>query len=420
MAGRNLADWLRHQETLSPRAIDLGLDRVVRVLARLPVERPRGGVFTVAGTNGKGSTTRILEQVLLRSGLRAALYSSPHLLRYNERVRVDGLPATDAELCAAFARVDEARGDVPLTYFEFGTLAALVCFTARRCDAWVLEVGLGGRLDAVNAVDPDRSLITTIGLDHQEWLGETLEAIAAEKAGILRAGRAAYYGDQPVPAAILSRAREVGAPLACLGDAFRYEVAADAWDWHGHGRSVTGLRRPPHWSPAQFRNASLALAALADHGAPALDDVRQLDRAIADAAVPGRFQLVIREHQWVIDVAHNPQAAAVLRAQLATLPPAPTTAVISLLADKSVTGFVSELAGCASHWIVAPVDDPRTSSLARLEADLVGAGARDPERAASPAAAFARAAAITPAGGRIVVTGSFRIAAPALEWLGLY
>jgi dihydrofolate synthase/folylpolyglutamate synthase len=417
---RTLDQWLRWQEGLSPRVIDLGLDRVREVARRLPLRPPAGRVFTVAGTNGKGSTVHFLEALLRAGGFRTGLYTSPHLLRYNERVRIGGREITDEALCAAFARVEEARGDVPLTYFEFGTLAAFLSFSAAGCEAWVLEVGLGGRLDAVNLVDPDFSLITTIGLDHQEWLGDSLEAIAAEKAGILRPGRPGFYGDEPVPAAIRERAESLGCRFQCLGADFRYIPGDRTWDWTGRHHRLRGLVRPSHWTGAQYRNASLALAALAELDPGLVAQAGPTGELLAATAPPGRFQRWQAEHEWILDVAHNPQAAATLKAQLASRPPAETTVVTSLLADKAVTGFAAELATVASRWIVCPVADPRSSTPARMTAGLEEAGIRNVMAAPSPEAACELARRLTPPGGRIVVCGSFRVVAPALAWLGLY
>jgi dihydrofolate synthase/folylpolyglutamate synthase len=414
-----LGDWLRRLESLDPSRIEFGLDRVRAVLGRLDVAPPAGRVFTVAGTNGKGSTVGILDACLRACGYRVGLYTSPHLRRYTERVRVDGAEIGPGPLVAAFADVEAAAG-TPLTYFEFGTLAAFRAFTAARCDAWVLEVGMGGRLDAVNALDPDFSLITTIGLDHQEFLGSTIEAIAAEKAGIMRTGRPSFYGDRPVPDAIRRRAQAVGSPLACYGDDFGCETGPDRWRWWGGSGRRDDLPLLPGWTGAQYRNASLALAALQAFDPAAVPAAAELPRLLVDGIPAGRFQRCMHgRHEWILDVAHNPQAAAALRDQLGALPPADTTIVTALLADKAVAGFAVELAPLAARWIVCRLDGSRASPTARLVAGLAEAGVRDALTAAGPAAAFAAAAAATPPGGRIVVCGSFRLVGPALDWLGL-
>lgn len=408
----------------------MGLGRVRAVLVRLDLHPPKGRVITVAGTNGKGSTITLLHDVLLAAGSRPGLYTSPHLVNYNERIRIDDRPVGDQALMRAFEAVESARQDVPLTYFEFGTLAALLCFDRAGCDTWLLEVGLGGRLDAVNVLDADIAVITTIGLDHQEWLGDSIEAIAAEKAGILRGGSLALYGDSPLPAAIRDKAGEIGADLRVLGADFSYSRDKDnraAWSWSARepAQVIEGLRAAAHWTPAQYRNATLALAALSGLVPPSALAPSFLNPVLLRSGPPGRFQVVRREHDWILDVAHNPQAAAVLREQLATLPPTPegrreVTVVLALLADKAIAGFVGELAPAIHHWIIAGVDDPRASTQMQMREALAVAGVSVATWVGTPAAAFEEARQITPAGGRILVCGSFRIVAPALQWLGLY
>ncbi|MCL4721364.1 MAG: bifunctional folylpolyglutamate synthase/dihydrofolate synthase [Gammaproteobacteria bacterium] len=429
-AGGTLADWLHWQETLHHKTVDLGLDRVREVFSRLPVARPSGAVLTVGGTNGKGSTVTLLSDVLTAAGCRPGLYTSPHLLHYRERIRIRGGCVADDDLVRAFAAVEHAREGVPLTYFEFGTLAALLCFDRAGCDYWVLEVGLGGRLDAVNVVDPDVALITTIGLDHQDWLGGTVEAIAAEKAGILRPGRPAFFGDEPLPAAIREHAAALQAALHSYGRDFGWRIpggesGGDArWEWWGGDRRVGPLAGQAHWSGAQYRNAALALAAL-QSVRPDLLTTGMLNPVLARSAAPGRFQIVRRSHEWILDVAHNPQAAHVLREQLARLPGPPggvpaTTIVTALLADKAVREFIGELVPVAGRWVVSAVDDPRASPRDRMLEEMAAAGVADPHWAETPAEACREALRLTPPGGRIIVCGSFRIVAPVLEWLGLY
>lgn len=429
MTARTLAEWLRWQELLSPHAVELGLERVCAMLNRLDLRPPAGRIVTVAGTNGKGTTVTLLQDILLAGGRRPGLYTSPHLVHYNERIRICGQPVADAELVRAFERIEMVRGDVALTYFEFGTLAAFICFTQAGCDTWILEVGLGGRLDAVNALAADLALITTIALDHQDWLGETVEEIAAEKAGIMRSGRPAFYADQPVPAAIRNHAASTGAPLSVLGSDFSYGrnsgMTSDGscgWWWRGATGSMAGLNAPRYWSAAQYRNASLVLAALSVLEPALLADVAALNAVFARSRPDGRFQQVHAAHEWILDVAHNPQAAAVLRAQIETLLPVnATTIVTTLLADKAIAPFVAALAPVATRWIVAAIDDPRASSNARMRAGMAAAGLDAAvEYAGTPEAAFALAERLTPPTGRIVVCGSFRIVAPALQWLGLY
>jgi dihydrofolate synthase / folylpolyglutamate synthase len=424
MRARSLPQWLRWQESLHPRWIDLDLDRVRQVAMRLGGVLPAvpgAPVFTVAGTNGKGSTVALLEAVLRRAGRRTGVYTSPHLVRYTERMRIDGVPVDEATLISAFERIEAARGELPLTFFEFGTLAAFDVFRAAGCDAWVLEVGMGGRLDAVNIVDADFALITTIDLDHQEFLGETIEQIAAEKAGIMRRDRPAFYGDWPAPAAIVEAAGTLGAPLHRLGMQFDFTPSQPTWSWRGRALSLEGLRWPAGATGAQLRNISLALAALESFDPALIGDVATVNDIVTTLRPPGRFQIVEREHQWILDVAHNPQAAATLRAQLQTLPAAPdSSAVLGLLGDKNLAGFVAALEGSVSRWITCGVDDPRARSGESLAAQLRDLGVPEVHTAGDVDAALMLAQSCTAPRGRIVVCGSFRVVGPALQWLGLY
>ncbi len=422
MTPRTLAEWLRWQESLHPRPIELGLDRVRDVAARLGVRPPSGLVFTVGGTNGKGSTVALLEAFLRRAGRRVGTYTSPHLVEYHERVRVDGVNVADATLVAAFARVEAARAGVALTFFEFGTLAAFAVFQAADCDDWVLEVGMGGRLDAVNAVDADFALITTVDLDHQDFLGTTIEEIAAEKAGIMRRGRPAFYGDWPVPAAVRTAAAAIGADLACLGEQFDFTPAQPGWCWRGRSCTLDDLRYPPAATAAQLRNASLALAALERCDPRMLADCAAVSEILATVRPPGRFQTL--EHggrHWILDVAHNAQAAATLRDQLGTLPAAgDCTIVLGMLGDKSLDAFAETLGALADRWVTCQVDDPRARTGESIAARLDELGVREVHVAAGVEAALECAHRLSAPGGRIVVCGSFRIVGPALRWLGIY
>ena len=417
---KSLNEWLRWQERLNPKEIDLGLDRVRDVAARLPIQPPAGAVFTVAGTNGKGSTVACLDRLLAGAGYRTGVYTSPHLVRYNERVQVAGEYVSDDELIAAFERIEAARGDVALTYFEFGTLAALLVFSDARCDAWVLEVGLGGRLDAVNVVEPDFSLITTIALDHQDWLGDSVEQIAAEKAGILRADAPAFFGDAEVPAAIRARAGELGTRLHCCGEDFAIVRGGDSWSWSGAHVRLDGLALPDIADDAALRNIGLALSA-----------VEQFDSAIVTGAnvagllgarrPAGRFQVVAGRPQWLLDVAHNPQAARVLRERIDLLDePRNTTALVGMLADKHVEAFAEQLEGVVDRWIVASFSGPRAEDGETTAQRIACVSDRPVEYAGAPEAAIERALRVTPGDGRILCCGSFHIVGPALEALGLY
>jgi len=420
MPARSLDDWLRWQESLSTRTIDLGLDRVERVARRLSLTPPPGCVFTISGTNGKGSTAGFLDSLMAAAGRGTGRYTSPHLVRYNERICVNGTAVDDERLIDAFATVEAARGAEPLTYFEFGTLAAMEVFSRAGSDVWILEVGLGGRLDAVNMIDPDYSLITTVALDHQAWLGNTINEIAGEKAGIMRTGAPAFYGDRPVPGAIEVRARELDTRLRCFARDFEFESGDDTWSWRGESEVLTELPKPGLADGVQLRNASLVLAAIEVHDRTLLDH-STVSSALGARRPDGRFQVIRREHEWVLDVAHNPQAAAVLGERLRSLAdPGETTVVIGMLADKQIESVVAELVVGVDRWIVCSVDDPRAVASEELAARIAKVVGGSVVTGGEPDASFALAARVTGPGGRIVVCGSFRVVGPALQWLDLY
>lgn len=400
-----LADWLRWQETLNPKGIELGLERVAAVAARLGVQQLPGRVITVAGTNGKGSCVAYLESILRAAGYRTGAYFSPHLVRYNERIRIDGVEADDAGLVAAFAAVDAARDEIPLTYFEFGTLAAFWLFAEAEVDFAVLEVGLGGRLDAVNLLDAEVSVVTSVGIDHVDWLGPDREAIGYEKAGVFRPRRPAICGDPEPPESLLNHARDIGAELWCVGRDYDAERGTDSWQWRAGERSVGPLRTPALAGDFQWRNAATALAALA--AADALPGIDGINRGLAELRLPGRLQVLSGRVPIVLDVAHNPAAAQVLADYLAASRPAGAThLVLGMLADKDVTGVVARLCDAAEHWYAAGLPGPRGLSAQAL-VERLGDAVPEPGRFPDVDAALAAAEAAAQPGDRIVVCGSF-------------
>jgi len=415
----DLAGWLAYLETLHPKAIEMGLGRVRDVQARMsaPLACP---VVTVAGTNGKGSTCALLDAMLRAAGYRVGLYTSPHLLRYNERVRVDGLEADDDALLEAFGAVEDARtagAAVPLTYFEFGTLAALWLFSRARLDALILEVGLGGRLDAVNAVEPDVAIVTSVDLDHQDYLGPTREAIGREKAGVFRAGRPAICGDAHPPTALVAHARAIGAPLYVAGEAFAGMADGAQWRYRGPGGERFGLPVPALRGRHQVGNAAIALAALdllRDRLPVSAGAIRA---ALVSVELPGRFQVLAGRPTTVLDVAHNPHAARVLAAALSDMGFHPQThAVFGMLADKDIRGVIDAVRPRVDDWYVATLPSPRGAAAERVVAELRAAGVADSAirvfDAVAPAYAAARVAAAET--DRIVVFGSFLTVAAAL------
>ena len=417
MAGRDLAAWLAWQERLHPTEIELGLERIRTVLQAMGLRRPPFRIVTVGGTNGKGSCVATLEALAKETGQVTGAYTSPHLLRYNERVRVDGREADDAELVAAFESIDAARGGTSLTYFEFGTLAALEVFRRRGVELAVLEVGLGGRLDAVNAVDPEVAVVTSVGLDHMEWLGPDRESIGREKGGIFRPGRPAVIGDRHPPASLLQAA---GADALRLGLDFDWREDGPGWCWHSATQRLPGLPRGPLAAPALLDNAACAVAAFAAIE-PSAVTPGMVARALRNIALVGRMQRIPGDVEWWLDVAHNPDGAAVLAGALAASPAAGRTlAVIGMLADKDAPAVGAALDPCIDAWFTASLPPPRGLDAAAL-AERLGAHVHAPVSITpSVVAACEAARAAARPGDRILVCGSFHAVGPALEWLGVY
>ncbi len=419
MSRRTLSDWLDRLERQHPTAIDLGLERVRAVAQRMGLGKPAPCVITVGGTNGKGSTVAFIEAIARASGLRVGAYTSPHLLAYNERVRIDGRDVGDAELVEAFEAVEAERGEISLTYFEHGTLAALWLFERAALDLAVLEVGLGGRLDAVNIVDADVAVITTVDIDHVDWLGAEREAIGFEKAGIARAWRPLVLGEDDPPASVLRHAYAIGASAVRANCDFLFSRSHDRrWRWREPGLELE-LPMPRMPAPAQLRNAATAIAALRASALAIPDDAWA--RGIAEARVRGRLQSFRRDGiEIVVDVAHNPQAAGELAAWLVARPPSGHVfAVFAALADKDVAGIVARLSANVDRWWLAGLEDAgaRGQGVDALAASLVGSAAADAARAVDVGSALAAACAQARPGDRVLVFGSFHTAAAALRVL---
>jgi dihydrofolate synthase / folylpolyglutamate synthase len=356
MAYQSLDEWLHRLESLHPKAIDLGLGRVKKVFDTINPSCRKPFTITVAGTNGKGSCIALLEAILLAEGYRVGAYTSPHLLRYNERIRIDGTPLGDAPICESFERINDARADTSLSYFEFGTLAALDIFSRAEIDVQLLEVGLGGRLDAVNIVDPDIALITTIAIDHSDWLGKSREAIGREKAGIFRQNLPAVIGDPAPPRTILERAQTQRVRLSRTGADFGFEQMDKEWHWYGIGRTIRALPFPTLPGEHQLQNAAAViqtLALVADERPVSETAIRQ---GLTSALLPGRFQIVPGKVPILLDVAHNPQAAEALALHLRVrFPRRRIVAVFSIMRDKDICGVIAQLKPLVAHWYVAPL-----------------------------------------------------------------
>lgn len=425
----SLNDWLAHLESLHPKGqagIELGLDRVACVKAALG-QTQHCPVIIVGGTNGKGSTCAYLEHILSFAGYRTGCYASPHLLAYNERVRLDRKPVDDARLCAAFAKVEAARvaaGNVALTYFEFGTLAAWEVFAEAGVEVAILEVGLGGRLDAVNVYEPDVAIVTSIAIDHTDWLGTTREEIGREKAGIFRAGKPAVCADANPPKTLFDRAEAIGADLKLIGRDFGYFGDKTQWTfWSRNNEGAVmrrgGLANPGLRGSQQLANASAALVALDTVKALLPVDMQSVRRGLIELELAGRFQLVPGKPAVVLDVAHNPQAVATLASNLGDMGFYDKThAVVGMLADKDIGGALAALRGKIAHWHVAPLDAPRGAA-----AEVVAAEITDNTLGGEvslyndPAEAFFAARKAAGENDRILVFGSFYTVAAVMRAL---
>ncbi|VVO13358.1 bifunctional tetrahydrofolate synthase/dihydrofolate synthase [Pseudomonas fluorescens] len=421
MTERTLGDWLAYLEQLHPSAIDMGLERSQEVASRMGLGKPAARVITVTGTNGKGSTCAFVASLLRAQGLKVGVYSSPHLLRYNERVQINGVEATDAELCQAFVAVEAGRGEISLTYFEMGTLAAFWLFQRAGLDAVVLEVGLGGRLDAVNLVDADLALVTSIGVDHTDYLGDSRESVAFEKAGIFRQDAPALCGDLNPPQPLLDKARELGCRFFLRGRDFDLGITDQNWQWRGldaQGQAVELHDLPLLDLPME--NAALALQAYLLLGLPW--QAEQIVEALKQTRVVGRLDR--RQVDWhgkrlhlLLDVGHNPHAAEYLAHRLARRPlVGRRLAVFGLLADKDLDGVLAELSASVQQWAVAALDTARSRPVADLQAALQNLGASVTSYESVTAALEGQCAQAT-AEDEILLFGSFYCVAEALQWL---
>ena len=412
----SLNQWLEYLESMHPVAIDMGLERVATVGARLDL-RFDCPVITVGGTNGKGSTCAMLESMLMQGSYRVGLYTSPHILDFNERARIDGHSVSDAVFCDAFAAVEAVRGDVSLTYFEFTTLAILKLFADAKLDAVILEVGLGGRLDAVNIIDPDVAIVTSVDLDHQQYLGDTREKIGFEKAGIFRPKHAAICGDPSPPQSLVEHANAIGADLWLFGRDFNYSGDRQQWSYGGRAVRRHALAYPSLRGANQLLNASAALAALEVLRDRLPLGAQEIRAGLVLVELPGRFQVLPGRPAVILDVAHNPHAAATLAQNLDQMGFFPYTyAVFGAMSDKDVSGILSHLKDKIDHWYFCDLPLPRAASAESLASALSDAGfvagkdaggERSVQCFGTPAEAYAAARDRVGENDRIIVFGSF-------------
>ncbi len=410
-----LAQWLEYIERVHPSSIEMGLERTQQVALALGL-KPSFPILTVGGTNGKGSACAMLEAILHHAGYKVGCYTSPHLLHYNERVRIGCREADDTLLCSAFAAVDAARGATALTYFEFGTLAAVWLFAQEKIDVAVLEVGLGGRLDAVNAFDADCALVMSVDLDHMEYLGNTREAIGFEKAGIYRAGRPAICADPHPPQTLRRHAMQIGAQLQVIGEDFHYAADPMQWQFRGQRGNKSGLPYPALRGAYQLANASACIAALDAVRAKVPVTIGDIRSGLLLAQAAGRFQVLPGRPAVILDVAHNPHAGRALAENLAAMPcSGRTLAVFAMLQDKDVAGVIGAVEKHIDGWLIAGIESARGATSTVLLQHLQAAGVSAPiTEFQNIAAAYAQACDMAKENDRILVFGSFYTVAAAM------
>jgi dihydrofolate synthase/folylpolyglutamate synthase len=414
-----LADWLRWQETQHPVTIDLTLERIRSVYLALGSPHPAPVLITVAGTNGKGSSIAMLDSILRKAGYRTGVYTSPHLLRYNERFRIDGREIDDAAIVDAFAKIDAARGDISLTYFEFGTLAAFEIFARVSLDVAILEVGMGGRLDATNIIDADLALISTVGLDHQMWLGHDRETIAREKAGILRAGRPVVYGEAEPPRAIIEIAQDLQASLFYPANAYHYSMEMAGWSWSFDDIRYENLPAPALPGAQQYQNAAAVLMVLQLLKSRLPISLDAIQGGLLTVSLPGRYQRISMQPEIWLDVAHNEQSFRALGDFLRQQTPGEIHAVLGVLDDKAIEIMLPHIAEQIDNWHLAAPTSPRAMSVSRLQQAVQTCSGKPIFVYSDVNRAFAGAKAAAGQAGRVIVTGSFFTVAEVMAEQGI-
>ncbi|MBY0377419.1 MAG: bifunctional tetrahydrofolate synthase/dihydrofolate synthase [Gammaproteobacteria bacterium] len=412
MVNRTLPQWLSWISALHSEVIDLSLDRIRQVAQKLEVLQFSCPVITVGGTNGKGSTVATLAAIYNAAGYRCGVYTSPHLLHHNERIVVAGKMVSDAELCEAFQVVEAARGSISLTYFEYSTLAALVLFQKSALDVVILEVGLGGRLDAVNIIDSDVAIVTTVDWDHMDWLGTTLDAIGYEKAGIFRANTPALYGDSEPVMSVINSAKDKNAVLFLRDRDFGYEDAGLDWHWQSKTVHYAHLPKPR----VLLSNAALALQAITLLQVQLPLKLEAIQRGLSEVCVPGRFEKIRQQPNCIIDVAHNPQASRMLYQQLSTLGwQGQLHIVFSMLATKDRIASLLPWQECAAKWYLAPLNADNAASLESISADFEAVGITSYQKYGTIGDAYGAALQNAGVAETVLVFGSFHTVAEVLQ-----
>ncbi len=418
MIKSSLSDWLEYQQGLNAIEIDLSLERVKKLFDKLELKFPKKNIFLVAGTNGKGTTLALIESLLILKGLKTGAYTSPHLLDYNERVTVNKKKVSDRELIKSFKFIESIRGDIPLTYFEFGTLSAFSLLSKYDCDALLIEVGLGGRLDATNVLDPDISIITNVDLDHQEWLGESIEEIAFEKAGIAKQDKPLIYGDNKALKVIREQADLHGSKLIVRDKDFSIIGENNYFLWKGINHTIEKIKLPNHWASGEKSNLATALTALEASDEGLLPTNKELNNVLESFYLPGRFEIIESKSRWILDVAHNPGAAINFRNRLSTMKLRENnTMIISMMRDKNLEDFIDVFRNLVSNWVVCKMDTDRSFTSQELKEKLRLLGIKDIKVTETPYQAFKYVENLIPISDNIIVSGSFELVGPAKEYL---
>ena len=417
MDSSNIHEWLEFQETINPKEIDLSLDRVQIIFDKLDINVPKKNVFLIGGTNGKGTTTAIIEQLFFDKGYKTGAYTSPHLSEYNERVRINLENSKDEDWVSAFKVIEDLRGDIPLTYFEYCTLSAFLILSDLNCDAWIIEVGLGGRLDATNIIEPSVSILTSIALDHEEWLGKTIEKIAYEKAGIAKANKPLIYGDDIAIEIIEAECSQVGSELIKIGSDFFGERIENNFSFSGLEHKIESISLPQNWGSGEINNLNSALAAM-EANDECFPSENRLQRIIDSFAVPGRFEIFEYNQTWILDVAHNPSAAENLRQRIDRSFSNKTYAMIfSMMKDKHLEKYVENFKDLVSNWVICEMESERSFSLNEIEKKMMALDIKNFKTASNPIDAIKTIEKNLRISDNIIVSGSFELVGPVREYL---
>ena len=414
----SLDDWLNWQENLNPNQIDLSLDRIQEVKEKIRFNQPEIDIYLVAGTNGKGTTVHLLNSILRLKGLNVGMYTSPHLKKYNERVTYNNKPLEDTDFIDSFIEIENIRGDVPLTYFEYGTLAAFLSLNRFPCDAWIIEVGLGGRLDATNILNPNVSIITNIALDHQEWLGETINEIAIEKAGIISSNAPCVCGALNTGEIIGEIASRKNTDFYLIGDDFSLSNGVNGSVWSSKSKTIEKIKIPDHWAQGEKNNLAIALMSIEACNPNLLPKTEALNQLLDSFSIPGRFQIFDYRIPWILDVAHNPNAAINFRERLGTIELTDKNImIVSLMKDKDLEEFVSLFEDIVAKWVVCTMNTPRSLSGDEISKRLSEKGLFNITVLNYPDEAFEYIETINHNYNAVIVTGSFEIVGPCIQWL---